>query len=390
MKHAVRHMMMCLGIIAILSGCSGNQTIFSESDPVKQADLNGAGAASPGGREDTVITVETEADPDAEPQFTDQQAVLLFAGDILLSQHVLNAYQQAGGIHGVLDEGYRNYIDAADSFIANQEFPFSERGSAAADKEFTFRLAPEKVSLFQEMKLDIVTLANNHALDYGREALADTLATLDQAGIAHVGAGNDLDAAKAPVIKELNGIKVGVLGATRVIPVADWRANRYTGGMLVTYDPAELLEAITELRKDCDYLVVYVHWGIERSITPETYQRDLGQQYIDAGADLVVGSHPHVLQGIEYYQGKPIVYSLGNFVFGSSIPQTAMLQVELKREDNGTAATLSLIPGTSAAGHTRTISEAGQVNAFYQQLEGLSPGVAYEGDSAVRSVVQTE
>ena len=98
--------------------------------------------------------------------------------------------------------------------------------------------------------------------------------------------------------------------------------------MLSTYDPGILLEEIRKGREDCDYLVVYIHWGIERNDMPEEYQRQIGKQCIDAGADLVIGSHPHVLQGIEYYNGKPIVYSLGNYVFGSSIPRTVLLNVQ--------------------------------------------------------------
>ena len=90
--------------------------------------------------------------------------------------------------------------------------------------------------------------------------------------------------------------------------------------MLTTYDPKILVDEIKKLREQCDYLVVYVHWGIERSERPEDYQRSLGKQYIDAGADVVIGSHPHVLQGVEYYKGKPIVYSLGNFIFRKQYP----------------------------------------------------------------------
>ena len=90
-------------------------------------------------------------------------------------------------------------------------------------------------------------------------------------------------------------------------------------GYSTTYDPSILLNEIKAAQGQCDYLVVYVHGGIERNTQPEEYQRTLARQYIDAGADLVVGSHPHVLQGIEYYKGKPILYSLGNFVFGSVI-----------------------------------------------------------------------
>ena len=107
---------------------------------------------------------------------------LLFAGDVYFSDHVMNAYNQAGGIGGVLDAGIRADIGAADIFMVNQEFPFTNRGTAAEDKQFTFRIPPEKVSMLTEMGVDIVTMANNHILDFGPEGITDSLAALDGAG----------------------------------------------------------------------------------------------------------------------------------------------------------------------------------------------------------------
>ena len=308
---------------------------------------------------------------------------LLFAGDVLLSNHVLQAYQKAGGISGVLDEGYRLQIGQADFFMVNEEFPFSSRGVAAADKQYTFRLAPEWVSILQEMGVDGVTLANNHALDFGQEALLDTCEVLDQAGILHTGAGVNLAAAKEPVIMEKNGIRVGIIGTTRVIPVAGWAAGNSHPGMLSTYDPTVVLAEIEELKEYCDFVVVMVHWGIERDEKPQEYQRTLGKQYIDAGADLVVGSHPHVLQGIEFYDGKPIVYSLGNFVFGSSIPRTMLFQVSLSA-DSGQM-NYRLLPGTSSAGYTRMLTDAGKLQEFYQYMEQISFGVTFDEQGGIQS-----
>ncbi len=260
----------------------------------------------------------------------DSSTRLLFAGDVLLSDHVLNAYDRAGGIHGVVDEAIRQTVGQADIFMANQEFPFSERGTAAEDKQFTFRLPLSRVPMMNELGLDLVTLANNHALDFGTDALLDTCAALDGAGILRVGAGANLDEARAPVFIEKNGIRFGFIGVSRVIPEGGWAAGASRPGMFTTYDNnlPQVLEEIETARGLCDYLIVYVHWGIERNTSPEEYQRILGQKYIDAGADMVIGSHPHVLQGIEYYNGCPIVYSLGNFVFGSSIPKTMLLEAE--------------------------------------------------------------
>lgn len=310
---------------------------------------------------------------------TEKDPVLVFAGDVLLSNHVTNAYDKAGGIGGMVDAGYLEDMKHADIFMVNQEFPFSSRGVAAEDKQYTFRLPPERRNILQEMGIDIVTLANNHTLDFGREALLDTGKTLDEAGILYVGAGENLERAKKLEVMEVQGKKIGFLAASRVIPESGWNANSYTPGLLTTYDPAALVEEIKKARAVCDYVVVYVHWGIERAERPEEYQRTLGKQYIDAGADMVIGSHPHVLQGLEYYNGKPIVYSLGNFVFGSSIPKTMLLRVDLKAE----GLKLTLLPGTSGGGYTRKLQEEAGLLEFYRYMESISYGVGIEGGVVV-------
>lgn len=320
---------------------------------------------------------EELADPDAEGD----SMTILFSGDVLLSDHVLNAYSRAGGISGVLDQGYLSAIRSVDYFAVNEEFPFSSRGTKAADKQYTFRLAPEKVSILQEMGIDAVTLANNHALDYGTDALLDTCDVLDGAGILHTGAGKDLDAAKQPVVFEKNGQKVALIGATRVIPESNWAATNGHPGMLSSYEVSvePLLSQIAECHAQGEKVVVLIHWGIERDETPQEYQRALAKCYIDAGADLVIGSHPHVLQGIEYYKGKPIFYSLGNFVFGSSIPKTMLVQAEFEND----SLNLKLIPGTSSGGYTHTLTGEGEKTQFYQYLEGISFGTSIGSDGTV-------
>lgn len=301
------------------------------------------------------IILETEAvrenmEEEARKAKEKEDCILLFAGDVYLSDHVLNAYDKAGGIHGVLDEGIREEIAASDIFMVNQEFPFTERGTAAADKQFTFRLPPERMQVMNDMGIDIVTLANNHILDFGPEGLLDSMDALDEAAILHVGGGKDLEQAKRPEFIEVKGRTIGFLGTSRVYMDTGWAAGPDHPGVFSTYDSRQAVEAIREARELCDYLVVYVHWGVERETTPKEYQRVMGREYIDAGADLVIGSHPHVLQSVEYYEGKPIVYSLGNFVFGSSIPNTELFKVTLKKE----GAEITEIPCTSSAGFTST------------------------------------
>ncbi|RFZ78473.1 CapA family protein [Lacrimispora amygdalina] len=336
--------------------------------------------------ESSSLEVPTEAEETKESGTSQEQKPvvhLLFAGDILLSTHVTSAYDKSGGINGILDEGMRSEISKADIFMANQEFPFSSRGFAAPDKQFTFRLNPDRVTMMNEIGVDIVTIANNHTLDYGTDALLDTCTALDGAGIRYVGAGPDMNRAKQLETMEVNGKTFGFLAASRVYPDPDWVANSKKPGMVSGYDPSILLEEIQKARSLCDYLVVYVHWGVEREEKPKDYQRQLGQQIIDAGADLVVGSHPHVLQGVEYYKGKPICYSLGNFIFGSSIPKTALMRAEVDFEGNTTS--LSLVPGTSGAGFTKTLTKPEDIKGFYQYFQDISFGITIDDNGVIHN-----
>lgn len=329
-----------------------------------------------GGSEEETTALTEETEPE------DPVVHLLFGGDIYFSSHVIAAYDKAGGIHGVLDDAFRAEIGKADLFMANQEFPFSDRGTPAPDKQFTFRVPPVRVTMMKELGVDIVTIANNHTLDYGTDALVDTCTTLEEAGIPYVGAGVNMDRAKQLETLEVRGRTIGFLAGSRVYPDTSWVANSRKPGMVSGYDPTILLEEIKKAGELCDYLVVYMHWGIEREEKPKDYQRSLGKQLIDAGADLVIGSHPHVLQGIEYYKGKPIVYSLGNFVFGSSIPKTALLRADVDLDQE--AVSLSLIPGTSGAGYTRELTDPAKLSEFYQYFQSISFGAAVAENGVVR------
>jgi poly-gamma-glutamate synthesis protein (capsule biosynthesis protein) len=349
-------------------------SIVIEAGADRRSDDSGPGVSDQIDRENT-------RNSEGSGEDTEQIGVnLLFGGDVYLSDHVLNAYNKAGGISGVLDSAYRQEIADADIFFVNEEFPFSDRGTQAADKQYTFRLPPEKVSIFQKIGIDGVTLANNHALDFGTDALLDSCAALDSAGIPHTGAGANLDAAKQAVTYEVNGRKIAIVGASRVFPQADWAAGASHPGMLSAYDPAVLLEQIRTLRQNEDIVIAYIHWGIEREETPNDIQKNLARQLIDAGADLVIGAHPHVLQGIEYYKGKPIIYSLGNFIFGSSIPRTALLKVTFETATDGqsgeqtavAAPHLTLIPGTSASGYTHTLENESQKKEFMDYMQSIS------------------
>lgn len=303
---------------------------------------------------------------------------MVFSGDILLSSYVLNNYDN-NGMSGMISEELSAEMQKADITMANQEFPFSARGTQAQDKQFTFRVDPSYVKILQGMGIDIVTLANNHALDYGTEALSDTFQTLDGAGIAYVGAGDSKERAARAYVTEMGGRIFGFLAASRVIPEVGWNIDNRQPGLLCTYDSAALCQAIRKAKETCDYVAVYVHWGIERENTPQDYQRQLGKAYIDAGADIVIGSHPHVLQGIEYYNGKPIVYSLGNYIFNREIGSTLLLKAIVSPENE---TTLQLIPAYAAGAKTQKMDEIKGAE-LYKFMEEISYGISVKEDGTV-------
>ena len=321
-------------------------------------------------------TEETEQ-PETEPTETEEATTLIFTGDVLLQQTTLARYQ-SDGLSGILSEGLADTFRDADILMINEEFPFGVTGEPAPDKQFTFRTDPQYVSAFQDMGVDLVGLANNHVLDYGTSALLETFQTLDNAGIPYAGAGENLARASALQVFEKNGKKFGFLAASRVWPTGSWAAGPDHPGCFGTYDPALLLEAIRAAKEEqgCDFVTVFVHWGVERNTIPEDYQRSLAKQYADAGADLVIGMHPHVLQGIEYMGETPVFYSLGNFIFGSNSYQTAAVAVTVFPD--GTKE-VTVIPCLAGGGFTRE-AEGSEAQGVFDTLNAISFGAAVDAD----------
>jgi poly-gamma-glutamate capsule biosynthesis protein CapA/YwtB (metallophosphatase superfamily) len=208
----------------------------------------------------------------------------------------------------------RAALFSADLSIANLEAPFGTKGKPFP-KTFTFRVPPKFARGLWNAGFDAVNLANNHILDFGRPCFVTTLDILDSLGIAACGAGMNLDSAEAGAVVVRKGWKTAFLGYSLTYPDAFWASPKKAGTAFAVRE--RMARKIAALRPDCDLVVVSFHWGKELHDRPEPYQRDFAHAAIDAGADLVLGHHPHVPQGFELYRGKPVAYSLGNFVFGS-------------------------------------------------------------------------
>lgn len=244
----------------------------------------------------------------------DASVTISFVGDVLLGSTVENLLSQHGYHYPYQD--VQSLLQASDFTVANLETPITTRGTPEEDRSFVYRSSPEVLPAFKEAGFDLVALANNHMMDYGVVGLTDTLDYLDEIGIHRVGAGRDVEEAFRPFIWESDGMSIAFLNFTRVVPSGDWKAgHEFPEGLADTYNHNPPVEAIAKAKAEADLVIVLAHWGEERNDEFNEIQQDLARRYIDAGADLIVGSHPHVLQGFEQYQGKWIAYSLGNFIF---------------------------------------------------------------------------
>lgn len=236
----------------------------------------------------------------------------------------LNAYYESQGADYFF-QNVRSIFESDDLTIANFEGTLTTLDTRE-DKLFAFKADPEYTQILSGSSVEAVNMANNHSHDYGDQSYTDTLSALDAAGIVHFGYDET-------AVMEVKGVKVGLVGIYELNDHME-RAQ-------------QLKDNIAKVKNEGAQLVIAVfHWGNEKETVPDENQRQLGHMAIDEGADLVVGHHPHVLQGIEVYNGKNIVYSLGNFCFGGNaypsdmdtiiFQQTFTVTTEGVQEDNVT------------------------------------------------------
>ncbi|MBR5377262.1 MAG: CapA family protein [Lachnospiraceae bacterium] len=263
---------------------------------------------------------------------------IVFGGDIDFDTGYANmsALRSRGGdISAALSPDLLALLRDADICMLNNEFPYSDRGTPTAGKKFTFRAPPSTVHYLTDMGVDIVGLANNHAYDHGKDALLDTFDTLDGEGIPYVGAGHNIEEASKPVYFIAGGMKIGIVAATqieRTSPPDTKEATETEPGVLRTLDPTRFISVIEEAKSHSDFVIVFVHWGSENKNDYEASQRDLAEKYEAAGADLIMGAHPHVLQGFDYVGKVPVMYSMGNFWFNSKTLDNCAVEAVITKE----------------------------------------------------------
>jgi len=254
---------------------------------------------------------------------------LIAVGDIMLDGRAKSVVAERGADYPF--ESVLPLLRRAPIVLGNLEGPFAQ----VAEREprtHSYRVDPAHASAVRRAGINIVTLANNHLLDCGRAGVIETLAALDHAGNASVGAGLDKVAAHRPVIRTIGGLRIGVLGYYWNRRCAA-RANLPGSAM----DPPEALAAdIGALREQVDRVVVTFHWGVPYERQPSSGDRAKAHLAVDCGADVVIGHHPHLIQPVGVYRGRPIFYSVGNFAFGSGNSRAEGLMVGVRFEEHQT------------------------------------------------------
>lgn len=245
-------------------------------------------------------------------------ASLIFVGDIMVAE-------TPGELIARGEDPFQPFaalLSSHDVRIGNLECVVATTGTAE-EKPYTFRADPRSLPVLKR-HFDAVSLANNHSGDFGKAAFAEQLALMDTAGLPYFGGGRDATAAHAPWIVERNGVRIALLGYVEFKP-RSFEADASRPGVAWSGEDDDVIEDIIAARRAhrADIVIPFMHWGWEDEPDPSPRLRAFARRMIDAGADMVVGGHPHVTQGAEYYRGKPIIYSLGNFLFnGFDTPAT--------------------------------------------------------------------
>ena len=257
---------------------------------------------------------------------------IIFVGDIMLNRGVKHMIDK----HGEGDFKFpflkiADYLKKADIVFGNLESVISDKGTKAGSM-YSFRAKPEAIEGLVFAGFDIVSVANNHVFDYGRLAMEDSFLRLKEAGIAYVGGGFSEEEAYAPIIKEIDGVKIAFLAYTNLGSI-HWTAKEENSG-IAWLEKDRVEKDIKEARDQADLIIVSFHYGDEYQLKPNSFQISISQAAIDAGADLVIGHHPHVVQPVEIRQLAErkgyIAYSLGNFIFDQDFSEETMKGLILK------------------------------------------------------------
>lgn len=315
----------------------------------------------------------------------EEQVTIMFAGDILFDPNygvMASLLQNGGGINNGIAPDLMAKMQEADIMMLNNEFSYSDKGTPTPEKQFTFRAAPSSVSYLKELGVDIVSLANNHSYDYGEEGFLDTMQTLQDAGIPYVGAGMNKEEASKPIFFIVNNIKIAFIAATQIekLDNPDTKgATETSPGVFRCWSGNALLETIAKAKAESDFVIVFIHWGTENQEETDWAQDKQAPELAEAGADLVIGAHPHILQKIGVINNVPVAYSLGNFWFNSKTIDTGMIKVTLSEEG---LQSFQFIPCLQSGCRTTLLDGEEKARAL-ESMRRMSGGVQIDADGYV-------
>lgn len=316
---------------------------------------------------------------------TRKTTVMIFGGDICFADNYVvmqHLKTTENGLFDCIDPRWADEMRAADIAVLNNEFTISDRGAPLSGKMYTFRADPAHTALYGELGVDFVTLANNHAYDFGRDAFLDTMDSLRENGVDYAGGGRNAAEAQRPFYYLVNGRKIAFVSATRAEKnIMTPEAGPDSPGVFRCYDPERLKQVLAEAKACSDYVVLFVHWGTEHTDVLEPVQKTTAHAYIDAGADLIVGAHAHQLQGIEFYKGKAIFYNLGNFWFDDyEDVDTGLVRLELS-PDGGEA--FRFVPGVQTGCETSYELGTARGREVLDRIAGYLPDIRIDDDGRV-------
>ncbi|WP_223192571.1 CapA family protein [Paenibacillus sedimenti] len=301
---------------------------------------------------------------------------IIYAGDAMFDWSVKEAVTKLGPDFPFVH--VKAEVEKADFAFVNLETAVTLANNKDTNQIYNFKSNPESLIGLKNAGFDMVSVANNHSMDFLQNGFLDTLDNLDNAGLLYVGGGLNVKEAYSAKSVIIKGRKVKFLAFSRFIPTVEWFAGVSKPGVAQAYDKKPVLDAIAQECKDADYVMVYIHWGIEMNNRPEQWQRDYARQMIDAGADAIVGSHVHVLQGFEFYKEKPIAYSIGNFLFPDYVSgrkaDTGLLHLTIHDD----RIEMSFRPYYIEKNQIVPKDEA-YVNKQYKYLESISYDVTMDG-----------
>ncbi len=321
---------------------------------------------------------------DGDEAKEDNEATLTFAGDMLFDSYyaVMGGIRRAGGITGAISGSLVNEMQNADFTMINNEFPYTTTGTPTEGKTYTFHADPSTVSYLNDLGVDAVSLANNHCYDYGEVGLLNTLDTLDGAGIQRIGAGHNLAEASAPYYYVAGNVKFAIIAASEIEQTANpdtKGATETSAGVFRCLDTKLLQQRIKEAKEQGAIVIVFIHWGHENTTELDYLQTTHVQEITQAGPDLIVGSHSHCLQKVDYVNGVPVFYSMGNFLFSSKTIDTGLLKVTLDTEG---VKSLQFLPATQQNCNT-IASEGTEKSRVLGYLQSLSGGVSIDENGFV-------